>query len=110
MVVNLPIETVASYFSSGDVRVVETGLQHGTITLCCTEDPIELTQTRVDLETDGRHAAVAYESDWSMTRHDEILPSMLFIWMQMVRSLIRWMGNQICRRVDYSLSVMPRNA
>ena len=27
MAVNLPIETVASYFSSGDVRVVETGLQ-----------------------------------------------------------------------------------
>ena len=34
MAVNLPIENVASYFSSGDVRVVETGLQHGTITLC----------------------------------------------------------------------------
>ena len=65
MAVNLPIETVASYFSSGDVRVVETGLQHGTITLRCAEDSIELTQTRVDLETDGRHAVVAYDSDWS---------------------------------------------
>ena len=26
---------------------------------------IELTQTRVDLETDGRHAVVGYDSDWS---------------------------------------------
>ena len=65
MVVNLPIETMASHFSKGDVRVVETGLQHGTITLCCSEDSIELTQTRVDLETYGRRAVVAYDSDWS---------------------------------------------
>ena len=65
MAVNLPIETVASYFSSGDVRVVKTGLQHGTITLRYAEDSIELTQTRVDLETDGRHAVVAYDGDWS---------------------------------------------
>ncbi|MDC3235121.1 hypothetical protein OBB02_03655 [Candidatus Puniceispirillum sp.] len=65
MAVNLPIETVANYFSRGDVRVVETGLQHGTITLCCAKDSIELTQTRVDLETDGRHAVVAYDGDWS---------------------------------------------
>ena len=65
MAVNLPIETVASYFSNGDVRVVETGLQHGTITLCCAEDSIQLTQTRVDLETDGRHSVVVYDSDWS---------------------------------------------
>ena len=65
MTVNLPIETVATYFSSGDVRVVKTGLQHGTIKLCCAEDSIDLTQTRVDLETDGRHAVVAYDSDWS---------------------------------------------
>jgi poly(A) polymerase len=66
MSVNLPIDTVATYFSSGDVRVVETGLHHGTITLCFAEDSIELTQTRVDLETDGRHAVVAYNSDWSL--------------------------------------------
>ena len=56
---------MASHFSKGDVRVVDTGLQHGTITLCFSEDTIELTQTRIDLETDGRHAVVAYDSDWS---------------------------------------------
>ena len=65
MAVNLPIETLASYFSSSEVGVVETGLRHGTITLCSNGDSIELTQTRVDIETDGRHAVVAYDSDWS---------------------------------------------
>ena len=34
MAVNLPIETMANHFSKSDVRVVDTGLQHGTITLC----------------------------------------------------------------------------
>ncbi len=66
MAVNLPIETVASYFSSGNVSVFETGLQHGTITLVHAEESIELTQTRVDLETDGRHAVVAFDGDWSL--------------------------------------------
>ena len=48
-----------------DVRVVETGLKHGTITLYDDDNQIELTQTRVDLETDGRHAIVAHDQDWA---------------------------------------------
>ena len=40
MAVNLPIEIVAGHFSSLGIRVVETGLQHGTITLCCAGDSI----------------------------------------------------------------------
>jgi len=64
MAINLPIETVASYMSARRTRVVETGLKHGTITLCDAADQIELTQTRVDLETDGRHATVTHDSDW----------------------------------------------
>ena len=64
MAVNLPIKIVASHFSSVGIHVVETGFQHGTITLHRAGDSIELTQTRVDLETDGRHAIVAHQSDW----------------------------------------------
>jgi tRNA nucleotidyltransferase/poly(A) polymerase len=48
-----------------DMRVVETGLKHGTITLYDDDDQIELTQTRVDLETDGRRAIVAHDQDWA---------------------------------------------
>ena len=63
--INLPIETVASHMVACDIRVVETGLKHGTITLYDNDDQIELTQTRVDLETDGRHAIVAHDQDWA---------------------------------------------
>ncbi|MDB9889895.1 hypothetical protein OAD74_00725 [Alphaproteobacteria bacterium] len=65
MAINLPIETVASHMVASDMRVVETGLKHGTITLYDNDDQIELTQTRVDLETDGRHAIVAHDQDWA---------------------------------------------
>ncbi|XDZ71363.1 CCA tRNA nucleotidyltransferase [Alphaproteobacteria bacterium LSUCC0744] len=65
MAINLPIETVASHMRAHQMRVVETGLKHGTITLFDGDDQIELTQTRVDLETDGRHAIVAHDRDWT---------------------------------------------
>ena len=65
MAINLPIETVASHMVACDMRVVETSLKHGTITLYDDNDQIELTQTRVDLESDGRHAIVAHDQDWA---------------------------------------------
>ena len=65
MAINLPINTVASHMVTCDMRVVETGLKHGTITLYDDDDQIELTQTRVDLETNGRHAIVAHDQDWA---------------------------------------------
>ena len=65
MAINLPIETVARHMVACDMRVVETGLKHGTITLYDNHDQIELTQTRVDLETDGRHAIVVHDQDWA---------------------------------------------
>ena len=65
MAINLPIETVAGHMAACDMRVVETGLKHGTITLYDNHDQIELTQTRVDLETDGRHAIVLHDQDWA---------------------------------------------
>jgi tRNA nucleotidyltransferase/poly(A) polymerase len=72
MAINLPIETVASHMMACDMCVAETGMKHGTITLYDNDDQIELTQTRVDLETDGRHAIVAHDQDWvrDATRRD----------------------------------------
>ena len=64
MAVNLPIETLMSHLFGSNIKVVETGLQHGTVTLFDNDDAIEVTQTRVDLKTDGRHAIVAHYSDW----------------------------------------------
>jgi len=43
---------------------IPTGLQHGTITIVVNGDQFEVTTLRIDTETDGRHAVVAYTRDF----------------------------------------------
>lgn len=40
-----------------------TGLQHGTLTVLAGDEAYEITTLRTDVETDGRHATVAYTRD-----------------------------------------------
>lgn len=70
MAVAAPIEEFARHCRADGLRVVETGLEHGTVTIMdkaekATDEAIEVTQTRIDLETDGRHAVVGFSDDWA---------------------------------------------
>jgi len=47
--------------NDNNIRVIETGLQHGTVTFVINGEPYEITTLRVDTNTDGRHASV----DWT---------------------------------------------
>ncbi len=47
-----------------DIKVVPTGLAHGTVTAVLPGGPVEVTTLRCDLTTDGRHATVAFTDDW----------------------------------------------
>ena len=47
------------------VEVVPTGLKHGTITAVTHDQSFEITTLRVDVESFGRHAKVAFTDDWS---------------------------------------------
>jgi len=47
------------------IRVVETGIEHGTITAVIEGQPFEITSLRKDVETDGRRAVVAFTQDWA---------------------------------------------
>ena len=62
-------ETVSKLGVRHGFKVVPTGLQHGTVTLIWQGIPHEVTTFRRDVETDGRHAVVAFsdsvESDAS---------------------------------------------
>lgn len=44
-------------------RWYATGLKHGTLTVMAGDEPYEITTFRTDVETDGRHATVAYTRD-----------------------------------------------
>lgn len=46
------------------IRVIPTGLAHGTVTAVTDEGHFEVTTLRVDVETDGRHARVEFTDDW----------------------------------------------
>jgi len=59
----LPAQTQARLEAAG-IRQVPTGIAHGTITAVLAGGPVEVTTLRRDVETDGRHATVAFASEW----------------------------------------------
>ncbi len=46
-------------------KTVPTGLAHGTVTVIAAGTPFEVTALRRDVDTDGRHATVAFGTDWA---------------------------------------------
>ena len=53
-------EAVLALAGAAGLRAVPTGLAHGTVTLIADDTPFEVTTFRRDVETDGRHATVAF--------------------------------------------------
>ena len=62
--VSLPVARFAEAALQKGLRVVETGLAHGTVTVMADGYSAEVTQLRSDTSTDGRHAKVQPTSDW----------------------------------------------
>lgn len=61
----LPQEVMARLKSAG-LRAIPTGLAHGTVTALAEGGSIEVTTLRRDVETDGRHAVVAFTDDFAI--------------------------------------------
>jgi len=59
-----PDEVVKRLQGQG-IKAVPTGIDHGTITAVVNGKPYEVTTLRRDVETDGRHAVVAFSTDWA---------------------------------------------
>ena len=57
-----PDRTVALAASAG-LRAVPTGIDHGTVTVVAESRGFEVTTFRRDVQTDGRHAVVAFSTD-----------------------------------------------
>ena len=49
---------------AASLKVVPTGLAHGTVTAVSAGQPYEITTLRRDVSTDGRNATVAFTDDW----------------------------------------------
>lgn len=57
-------ERVIELLKKAGLKAVPTGIEHGTITAVAEGKGVEVTTLRLDLETDGRRARVAFTDDW----------------------------------------------
>ncbi|GIL40254.1 CCA tRNA nucleotidyltransferase [Roseiterribacter gracilis] len=57
-------QDVMRILGEAKIRAIPTGVEHGTITAIVDGRPFEITTLRRDVETDGRHAVVAFTDDW----------------------------------------------
>lgn len=60
-----PPQDVVRRLKEGGVKVVPTGIDHGTVMAVLNGVGYEITTLRRDVETDGRRAVVAYTTDWA---------------------------------------------
>ncbi len=60
-----PPEQVVALLRRAGIHVVPTGIDHGTVTAVVEKATFEITTLRVDVETDGRRARVAFTDDWA---------------------------------------------
>ncbi|HET7414051.1 MAG TPA: CCA tRNA nucleotidyltransferase [Pararhizobium sp.] len=59
-------EAVMTRAGDAGIKMVPTGVEHGTVTLVLAGKAYEVTTLRADVETDGRHAKVAFGKDWQV--------------------------------------------
>lgn len=55
---------VMDRLAKAGVKVVPTGIDHGTVTAVSAGKPVEITTLRRDVSTDGRRATIAFTDDW----------------------------------------------
>ena len=60
----LTTDQIKEKFRDTGLKVIDTGIKHGTVTIILNEHKVELTTLRKDIKTDGRHAEIEYTDDW----------------------------------------------
>lgn len=57
-------EKVMEFLQQEGIKVIPTGINHGTVTAVIDHRPYEITTLRRDIETDGRRAKVIFTDSW----------------------------------------------
>ncbi len=61
---SLTTNQIKEKFKNTKFNVINSGVEHGTITLIWNKLKLEITTLRKDIKTDGRHAEIEYTDDW----------------------------------------------
>jgi len=64
MAVNVPPLRAKEILETAGIKVIPTGIDHGTITAIIHKIPFQITSLRQDWKTNGRHAQVVFGTDW----------------------------------------------
>lgn len=59
-----PPEKVQKLLDAAGIKAIPTGKGHGTVTALIGLSAFQITTLRLDVETNGRHAKVAFTNDW----------------------------------------------
>ena len=57
-------DEVKQKLKNSNIRVIDTGISHGTLTAIVNKRNFEITTLRKDISTDGRHAKVEFTRNW----------------------------------------------
>ncbi len=61
---SLTINEIKERFNNTKFNIVDSGVEHGTVTLISKKLKLEITTLRKDIKTDGRHAEIQYTDSW----------------------------------------------
>lgn len=113
-----PEKIIAACEAAG-LKCVPTGFAHGTVTVLAGGSAYEVTMLREDVETFGRHAKVAYTTDWAADARrrdftmnalyctsDGVVSDPLGGWPDLMQRRVRFIGDPAERiREDYLRSL-----
>ena len=57
-------EEIKEKFKSSNFKIIDTGIEHGSITAIINTSKFEITTLRQDIKTDGRHAEISFTDNW----------------------------------------------
>jgi len=57
-------EEIKEKFKNSEFKIIDTGIEHGSVTAIINSNKFEITTLRKDIKTDGRHAEVSFIDDW----------------------------------------------
>ena len=57
-------EEIKERFKGSNFKIIDTGIEHGSITAVTNSNKFEITTLRQDVKTDGRHAEISFIDNW----------------------------------------------
>ncbi len=57
-------EEIKEKFKNSNFTIIDTGIEHGSITALIDSNKFEITTLRQDVKTDGRHAKISFTDNW----------------------------------------------